>query len=162
VAQEEGASPVRLDAMNLRILNLLMKDAKMPTAEIARRLRRAETTVRERVYAMERAGVIRGYTAVVDKKALGYPSEAFVFGNVSPEIGDAVLDRLAEMKEVLAVYLVSGKRRLLLKVAAESNVSLRHFVQNKLIPLGVTDVDSHIVMHEIPKFPPDAVVEDAP
>ena len=56
-----------LDKMNVRILNLLQRDAKITTAEIARRIKRAESSVRERIYAMEREGIILGYSAIVDK-----------------------------------------------------------------------------------------------
>ncbi len=150
----------RVDKMNVRILNLLQRDAKMTTAEIARRLNRAESTVRERIYAMERAGVIRGYCAIVDKRALGYESEALVFCNVPPANMEATVHKIAEMKNVTGVLLVSGDRRYVIRVAAPTNRELRDFVHKRLIPMDITDVETRIVMDYVEKLPPEGVVDE--
>ncbi len=146
--------------MNARILNLLQRDAKMTTAEIARRLNRAESTVRERIYAMERTGVIRGYCAIVDKRALGYDSEALVFCNIPSAGMEASIQKIAGLKNVVGVMLVSGDRRFVIKVAAPTNRELREFVHKRLIPMGITEVDTRIVMDYMEKLPPDAVVDE--
>ncbi len=146
--------------MNARILNLLQRDAKITTAEIARRLNRAESTVRERIYAMERSGVIRGYCAIVDKRALGYDSEALVFCNVPPGGMEVTTQKIADLKNVIGVMLVSGDRRFVIKVAAPSNRELRNFIHKRLIPMGITDVDTRIVMDHLDKLPPDGVVDE--
>ncbi len=148
-----------MDGMNRRILNVLQRDARATVAEIARRLKRSESTIRERIQRMEDKGVIRGYFARVDKRALGYRSEAFVFCNVEPEDRSRVLESLVGMKEVTGIFHVSGERRLLVKVAAEDNQQLRHIIHNRLIPLGIADVETRIVMDITEKHPPDAVVD---
>ena len=148
-----------VDKMNRRILTILQKDGRETTAAIARALDRSESSIRERVQRMEAKGIIRGYYACVDKRALGYHSEAFVFCNLDPENRNRILNRLVGMKSVTGIYHVSGERRLLLKVAAEDNERIRDFIHRKLIPLGIRDVDSRIVMDITEKFPPDAVVD---
>jgi DNA-binding Lrp family transcriptional regulator len=150
----------KVDPMNRRMLDILQRNARATTAEIARNLKRSESTIRERIRRMEERGIIRGYYAYVDKRALGYRSEAFVFCNVDPSDRARVLEELIRMKNVTGIFHVSGERRLLLKVAAEDNQQLRSFIHNRLIPLGIRDVDSRIVMDVTEKFPPDAVVED--
>ncbi len=149
-----------LDRMNIKIVNLLQKNAKMTTAEIARKINRAESTVRERIYAMERAGVIQGYCAIVDKTALGYASEALVFCNIPSPIIDQTLARLEEMKNVTGIYLVSGDRRFVIRISAPTNRDLREFVHRKLIPMGTTDVDTRIVMDVREKLPPGGIVDE--
>lgn len=149
-----------LDKMNLRILNLLQQDAKMTTAEIAKRLKRAESTVRERIYAMERAGVIQGYFAMVDKEALGYNAEALLFCNIPSQLIDATLARLQEIKNVTGIYLVSGDRRFVLRIATHDNRELREFVHRKLIPMGITDVDTRIIMDHREKLPPGGIIDE--
>ena len=158
---QEGTPPRKaLDKMNVRIVNLLQRDAKLTTAEIARKLNRAESTVRERIYAMERSGVIRGYSAIVDKSALGYDAEAFVFCNIPSAIIDLTLQRLDDMKNVAGIYLVSGDRRFVIRAAAPNNKELREFVHRRLIPLGITDVDTRIVMDYREKLPPGGIVDE--
>ncbi len=145
--------------MNRRIINILQKDARATVAEIARKLRRSESTVRERIRRMEAKGIIRGYYACVDKRALGYRSEAFVFCNIDPVDKGRILSELMDLKNVTGIFHVSGERRLLLKVAAEDNERLRSFIHHRLIPLGIHDVDSRILMDITEKLPPDAVVD---
>jgi len=149
-----------LDKMNVRILNLLQRDAKITTAEIARRIKRAESSVRERIYAMEREGIILGYSAIVDKAALGYQAEALVFCNIPSAIIDETLRKLEELKNVTGIYLVSGDRRFVLRIAAHENKELRDFVHRKLIPLGITDVDTRIIMDYREKVPPGGIVDE--
>ena len=152
--------PEVVDAMNRRILNLLQLDGKTTTAEIARRLRRSESSIRERIRRMEAKGIIRGYFACVDKRALGYRSEAFVFCNIDPQNQSALLDKFLQMKQIVGIFHVSGAKRFLFKLAARNNQELRAFIHRTLIPMGITDVETHIVMDTTEKFPPDAVVDE--
>jgi DNA-binding Lrp family transcriptional regulator len=109
---------------------------------------------------MERAGAILGYSAIVDKAALGYNAEALVFCNIPPDAMEATLAKLEAQKNVTAIYLVSGDRRVILRVAAHDNRELRDFVHRRIIPLGVTDVDSRIIMDYREKLPPGGIIED--
>ncbi len=149
-----------LDKMNVRILNLLQRDAKMTTAEIARKISRAESTIRERIYAMERSGVIQGYCAIVDKSAMGYGSEALVFCNISSPLIDENLAKLDGMTHVTGIYLVSGDRRFVVRIAAHDNRELREFVHRRLIPMGITDVDTRIIMDHREKLPPGGIIDE--
>ena len=151
--------PEVADAMNRKILNLLQLDGRMTTAKIARRLRRSESSIRERIQRMEAKGMIMGYFACVDKRALGYRSEAFVFCNIGPPDQGTILDKLLRLKQVTGIFHISGAKRFLLKVAARDNQELRSVVNRTLPPLGITDVESHIIMDVTAKFPPDAVVD---
>lgn len=146
--------------MNVRIVNLLQRDAKMTTAEIARRIKRAESTIRERIYAMEREGIIQGYSAIVDKAALGYVAEALLFCNIPSSLIDETLAKFEAMKNVIGIYLVSGDRRFVLRIAAHDNRELREFVHRKLIPMGITDVDTRIIMDFREKVPPGGIVDE--
>ena len=81
-----------MDAIDLRILSLLQKDGRMTNAEIARRVDRAPSAVYERIKGLEEDGVIRGYTARIDPKAVGAGLLAFVAvrsSEVGPEEGAA-------------------------------------------------------------------------
>jgi Lrp/AsnC family transcriptional regulator, regulator for asnA, asnC and gidA len=146
--------------MNVRIANLLQRDAKMTTAEIARRIKRAESTIRERIYAMEREGIIQGYSAIVDKAALGYMAEALLFCNIPSNLIEETLAKFETMKNVIGIYLVSGDRRFVLRIAAHDNRELREFVHKKLIPMGIMDVDTRIIMDFREKLPPGGIVDE--
>ena len=55
-----------LDEMDMKILDELIDNARTPTMEISRRLSLARASVRERIEEMEAAGIIEGYTAVIN------------------------------------------------------------------------------------------------
>ena len=72
---------MKIDTINKNILYLLQRDARMTYKEIAKELKRSETTIRDRIKALERLGIIQGYTALIDKTALGLNFFAIIFGN---------------------------------------------------------------------------------
>ncbi len=151
---------MNLDKMNIRILNLLQLDARKTVSDIARELNRAETTVRERIKKMESENIIMGYCAFVDKKAIGYGTEALIFCNFDPEKMEPGIKKLLTMKHVISISHVTGQRRVVIHVATKSNEEMWSFVHHTIIPVGGLDVDSHIIMRKYDKLPPDGIIED--
>ncbi|MFJ8695931.1 Lrp/AsnC family transcriptional regulator [Streptomyces roseolilacinus] len=115
-----GFSP---DATDWRILQALQADGRASFAELARAVSMSASAVTERVRRLEEAGVITGYTAVVDQEALGLSILAFVrlrypHGNYKP-----FHDLLEVTPEILEAHHVTGDDCFVLKVAARS---MRH------------------------------------
>ena len=81
---------VAVDDMNRRILNLLKADGKLTYREIAAKLRRSPSTVRDRIRRMEDYNVILGYAAIVDREITGMKADAIVLADV--EDGVSVRD----------------------------------------------------------------------
>jgi len=131
---------MKLDAVNKKILFLLQKDGRKTYKEIAQELKRSETTVRDRIKAMERVGIIQGYTALVDKTALGLNFFAMIFGNPSSSSElDIITDRIKKVKNVLRVYQISGNHRLAIFMVAASYKELKEILKTQLIPIGLKD-----------------------
>ena len=82
---------VAVDDMNRRILNLLKADGKLTYREIAAKLRRSPSTVRDRIRRMEDYNVILGYAAIVDREITGMKADAIVLADV--EDGVSLLRR---------------------------------------------------------------------
>src|SRR5680860_357364 len=76
--REMSYEPNLLDETNRRILDELQADARLPLAELGRRVGMSAPAVGERVTRLEEAGVITGYRAVVDPRALGFGVSAIV------------------------------------------------------------------------------------
>lgn len=132
--------------MNRKILGILERDGRKTYAEIAAELKRSESTVRDRIQRMERAGIILGYTAAIDRRSLGYQTEGLVLCNVDNSMDvHKVIDALARIENVLQVYLVSGERRIALWIVAEDNRDLEEVLRRYVSPLGLRDVSLHIV-----------------
>ncbi|MER7762082.1 Lrp/AsnC family transcriptional regulator [Streptomyces sp. NPDC097619] len=112
-----GYSP---DATDWRILEALQRDGRASFAELARAVAMSPSAVTERVRRLEEAGVITGYTAVVDPERLGKPIMALVrlrypHGNYKP-----FHDLLDSTPEVLEAHHITGDDCFVLKVTARS------------------------------------------
>ena len=73
-----------LDETNKGILDILTENARTPFLEIAKKLRISESTVRKRVSNLEKSGIIKKYSALLEPSKLGY-SNAIVGIDVEPE-----------------------------------------------------------------------------
>ncbi|OKK03275.1 MULTISPECIES: Lrp/AsnC family transcriptional regulator [unclassified Streptomyces] len=127
-----GYSP---DATDWRILAALQDQGRATFAELARTVSMSASAVTERVRRLEEAGVIAGYTAVVDQERLGLPILAFVRlrypnGNYKP-----FHDMLDTTPEILEAHHVTGDDCFVLKVAARSMGHLEE-ISGKVAVLG--------------------------
>lgn len=106
------------------LLELLKENARQSTAELARRLGVARSTVQGRIERLERAGVIRGYTVRLSPAALSRQVEAHVMVSIEPAQQVAVERRLKAVRGLTALYTVSGNFDLIAMVGAETTEAL--------------------------------------
>ena len=144
---------MKIDSINKQILFLLQKDARITYKEIAAKLKRSETTIRDRIKAMERVGIIQGYTALIDKTALGLNFFAMIFVNpVASSDLDSITDKVKKVKNVLRVYQISGNKRLAIFMVASSYKELKEIIRSQLIPLGLRDEEIMTVLEADREF----------
>lgn len=144
---------MKIDTINKKILFLLQKDARMTYKEIADDLHRSETTVRDRIKAMERVGLIQGYTALINKTALGLNFYAIILGNpVNAGDLDSVFENIKKVKNVLRVYQISGKKRLAIFLISSSYAHMKEIIKNQLVPLGFSNEEIIIVLQADQEF----------
>lgn len=144
---------VVVDEMNRRILELLRSDAKLTYGEIARKLKRSPSTVRDRIRRMEEDGIILGYVAVVNAEQMGMRTEALVLGNLGEGILVEDARKLKEVEGVREVLAITGDKRVMIRLQARNNRSLDETISEKVIPFGLTDVEVHLVLDSVMRFP---------
>jgi Lrp/AsnC family leucine-responsive transcriptional regulator len=109
-----------IDAIDRRLLCELGDDARLSTAELGRRVALSPPAVAERVRRLERLGVITGYRAEIDPRALGYAIAAIVRVRPTPR----QLPRIAELArttpEVVECYRITGDDCFLMKLHLHS------------------------------------------
>ncbi|MET0900243.1 MAG: Lrp/AsnC family transcriptional regulator [Mycobacterium sp.] len=114
----------RLDDTDERILGELAEHARATFAEIGERVNLSAPAVKRRVDRMIDSGVIRGFTTVIDRQALGWTTEAYVQvycqGTISP---DQLRAAWVDMPEVVAAATVTGTADAILHVLARD---MRH------------------------------------
>jgi Lrp/AsnC family leucine-responsive transcriptional regulator len=135
-----------LDPTNRRILEELQADARLSNAELARRVNLSPPAVAERVQRLERVGVITGYHARVDPKALGYPLAAVV--RVSPATRQ--LHRIPEIAretpEVVECHRITGEDCFFMKLHLRSIDELEAIL-DRFTPFGRTTTS---IVHSSP------------
>lgn len=122
---------VELDELDRRILDRLLTDARTPAAQIAEQIGLSRPAVADRIEKLERQGVIRGTTAVVDPTPLGRTVTAFVAarGATLSAAGARRFRELMASEEILEVHTVAGDDCYLLKVRTDSIGALNTLVQ---------------------------------
>jgi len=125
----------------------------MTYKEIASELNRSETTIRDRIKAMERVGIIQGYTALIDKTALGLNFFAIILGNptATTEL-DKITEKIKKVKNVLRVYQISGNKRIAIFMVSPSYKELKEIIRSQLIPIGLKDEEIITVLEADSEF----------
>lgn len=124
-----------MDELDSEIVRLLQTDARQSNRELARKLGVAPSTCLERVRALTRRGVIRGYHADIDPAALNRGVQAMVSVQVRP-LSRAVIDTFKDsanaLPEVLSVFVLAGGDDFLLHVAVQDLDHLHAFLLDRL------------------------------
>ena len=119
-----------LDETGWRLLQSLQDYARLSYAPLGQRVGLSSSSVIERVHRMEEAGIITGYHAAVDLRAVGLPVLALI--QLRSFVGQncrQVIAKASELPEVLATYQVTGTNCVMLKVAAASMEHLEHIIE---------------------------------
>ena len=122
-----------LDDRDRRILTLVQRDAKLPQAEIARRVGLSAAAVNERLKKLESTGVIRRFAALLDPRAMGVPITAFVEVFIEhPRLEPGFIERVLKMDEVQECHHITGEFSLLLKVRVADMGALQKLLIDQL------------------------------
>jgi DNA-binding Lrp family transcriptional regulator len=139
----------RLDRSDRAIVAALQNDARLTNKELAARVGVAPSTCLDRVRALRVRGVLKGFHADVERRALGRGLEAIVAVRIRPHSRayvDAFWADALAMPEVVQVFHVTGADDFLLHVAVADTNALRDFVLDRLtVRPEVGHVESRVV-----------------
>jgi len=124
---------MKIDAGDRRALERLTRDGRVTWAELAKALRLSAAAAAQRVRRLERAGVIRGYCALVDPEAVGQSLAAFLGVTLAThKQRGRFLKRVASLDAVLECHHVTGEFDYLLKVRCAGTSELEALVNDEL------------------------------
>ncbi|QTD96119.1 Lrp/AsnC family transcriptional regulator [Streptomyces cyanogenus] len=147
-----------MDELDSEIVRLLQTDARQSNRELARQLGIAPSTCLERVRALHRRGVIRGYHADIDPAALNRGVQALVSVQVRP-LSRTVIDSFkafaGKLPEVLHVFVLSGGDDFLLHVAVQDLDRLHAFLTDQLSKRSeVTGFRTSVIFQQVSNTAP--------
>ncbi|MEU5028626.1 Lrp/AsnC family transcriptional regulator [Streptomyces milbemycinicus] len=123
-----------MDELDTAIVRELQRDARQTNRDLARTLGIAPSTCLERVRGLRERGVITGYRATVDLRALNRPVQALLAVRIRPlsrEVIEGFKTYLMTLPEVLSVYVVSGGDDFLVHVAVPDVDRLHAFLMDR-------------------------------
>ena len=157
--QKSGPSGKRpIDRIDLKILKTLQRHARITHTALANEVGLSVTPCKERVKALEAAGVIQGYHAKVNPAHLELGLLVFVeitLTRTSTDIFDAFRQAVIDLPQVLECHLVSGNFDYLIKARVADMAAYRQLLGETLLTLpGVSDSRTYVVMEEIKEETP--------
>jgi DNA-binding Lrp family transcriptional regulator len=140
----------RLDGIDEQILAELAQHARATFAEIGGRVSLSAPAVKRRVDRMIDRGVIRGFTTVIDRNAIGWNTEAYVqvfcHGRISP---DQLRRAWADIPEVVSAATVTGTADALLRVLARDMQHLEDALERIRISADIERSESIVVLSNL-------------
>ena len=139
-----------IDAKDLKILEALQANARVPLSELGRSVGLSQPAISERVKRLEEAGIIEGYGARINPRALGLGLMAPVRLRTSHEHIKACLKRFSEIPHIIEVHRVTGDDCFVLKVLVPAPEDLETIV-DRIAGFGA--VTTSLVLRSEPPRP---------
>lgn len=135
-----------MDSKDHQILAELQANGRLTNQDLSERVSLSASPCLRRVRLMEEAGIIKGYTAIVDPKALGLPVTVFIrikLDRHDAETVKGVESRMNAMPEVMDCWLMTGQWDYQLRVLAADLEAYERFVRSKLHAIqGIAAIDT--------------------
>lgn len=130
-------SAAKLDTVDKKILATLQEDGRITNVDLAEKVGITAPPCLRRVRALEEAGLIEGYHADLNQKALGYTITAFILiglnSNSEADLA-AFENKVKSWPLVRECYLVNGEYDFILKVVAKDLTQYQEFLTGELTP----------------------------
>ena len=139
-----------IDSLDQQIIHLLLSNSKLGTKEIASKIGLSVTPTFERIKRLERKGIIKGYTAILDKKKIGKGLQVFCQVSLkshNAEIIDGFEAEIVHLSEVSACYHIAGDFDYSLFIEVADMDEYQHFLKQKLANIpNIANVQTAFVM----------------
>ncbi len=142
-----------LDAIDRRLLAALQINGRLSATELAEKVGLTTSPCLRRIRNLEEAGVIQGYSTVIDQTKVGLPVSVFVSIKLERQREDAMHgfeEAVRRWPEVVECYLMTGTRDYLLRVVAPDLAGYERFLKQTLTRLdGVASIESSFALAQV-------------
>lgn len=144
---------MKLDRVDVRILQALQQDAHVKAADLAESLGLSLSPFYRRVRLLEENGLISQYVTLLNQDKAGFPVNAYVSVAVDKKSAPVLASferEIANFEEVMECYLMTGVFDYMLRVVASDISGIERFVMEKLSKIdGVKDISTSIAMRRV-------------
>jgi len=124
---------LEIDGIDKEILRALMEDARTPILEIARKVGISGAAIHQRLRKLEKSELISGSKFMINPKALGYTTMAFVGIYLDKAMNNPeAVKQLLKIPEVLECHYTTGNWSIFIKILCKDNEHFMHVVNQQI------------------------------
>ena len=139
-----------LDALDQKILSLLIENARYSYSEIGEKVGLSRVAVKSRIDALERSGIIEEYTTIINPQKISGAISCYFEIEAEPASLEEIIGRLSANDTVTQIYRMTGSSSLHVHAVASSQEALETFIRIELDRLpGVIRLNSHVILSRI-------------
>ena len=140
------------DDVDIRILSVLQEDCRLSFNQISKKTGISVGTAFNRVRSLEKKGILKGYTAIIDSGKLGYSLTAIILVQAEGTYLTEIENEIAKSANVISVYDITGDYDATVIAKFKDRASLNSFIKNLLtmphIKRTVTNVALNVVKED--------------
>lgn len=142
---------VNIDAIDRKILQYLIKNARMPFLEIARECGISGAAIHQRVKKLDDLGVITGSTLEVDPTTLGFDICAVIGIKINdPSKNYETVEHLKKIREIVECHFITGGYNILIKVYCQNNEHLMRTIFDGVLGVPeISDTETFISLSQV-------------
>jgi Lrp/AsnC family transcriptional regulator, leucine-responsive regulatory protein len=152
---EDFTAMADIDATDRRLLAVLQRNGRITNAELSEQVNLSPSACHRRVERLEQSGLIAGYVALLDARAMGKPTTVFVeitLQSQAEELLDAFELAVARVPDILECHLMAGTADYLLKILTEDTEDFARIHRQHLARLpGVAKMQSSFALRTVVK-----------
>ena len=139
-----------LDALDQKIVQLLIKNARISYSDIGQEVGISRVAVKARIQAMEERGIIEEYTTIISPQKISGAVSCYFEIETLPDTLPRVTELLERNETITQIYRVTGKNKLHVHAVASSGEEMEKLIREVIDPLpGVVSCDCNIILSRI-------------
>ena len=143
------SSNYQIDNIDLKILNVLSKNAKMPYTEVAKKVFVSGGTVHVRMRKLEKMGVVRGTKLDIDYDKLGYNISIYMGIYLEKSfLYKETVKSLKKIPEIVEIHAITGQYTIFIKIICKDTSHFRNFLDTVLKVKGITRTETFMSFEE--------------
>ena len=143
------SSNYQIDNIDLKILNVLSKNAKMPYTEVAKKVFVSGGTVHVRMRKLEKMGVVRGTKLDIDYDKLGYNISSYMGIYLEKSfLYKETVKFLKKIPEIVEIHAITGQYTIFIKIICKDTSHFRNFLDTIHKVKGITRTETFMSFEE--------------
>jgi len=153
-----AAEKLKLDSLDLKILKILQDEGRISNLDLSQMIGLSPAPTLERVKKLEKAGIIKGYQAVLDLYRLGLGTETFMQVSLAYNKQNAIdnfMEQIAKIDEIIECYQITGASDFILRILVKDVSAYEQLVREKLSHVTeITNMQTMVILSTIKKARP--------